>query len=519
MCCGQLSAQQHNQLHLDKLNQAYTYLRNNYADDVDLEPLVEAALEATFKELDPHSSYLTREEFMAMYEGIQGEYSGVGFGMITLRDTLIVTHTLAGSPSERAGVKKNDRIISVNGISLVGTERQRAVELLRGKRGSIATLSVLRGGEELTIDVVRDDIATKAVSDAFMLNDSLAYVRVDSFLSKTTTEEFIAAMNGLRGAESLILDLRGNIGGLLPSAVQFSELFLKRGDLIVTIEGRKSSTTYQASKNGLYDYMPVVVLIDEDTASASEIVAGALQDHDRAVIVGRRSFGKGLVQKLIKFKDDSGMRITTSRYKTPSGRIIQRPYSNGEHEAYINDRERFSPLDTASMPDSLLYTTLKSGRKVYGGGGITPDIYIASDSTTLTPFTRTMIERGLVQIAIIDIFDRTPIDDFKALYPTAEELMENYSLDDFTIKLLASQVGDDTEGEFDDVSIEECRAIIAAQIAEEAYMSGLYYKLYGRHHDFTLIRAIEIIGDKLFQKRILSPITPQNEQSNLCNLL
>ena len=511
MCCGQISAQQHNQQHLEKLNYAYTYLRNNYVDDVDLEPLVEAALEATFKELDPHSSYLSREEFMAMYSGINGEYSGVGFSMTTLRDTLIVTRILEGSPSERAGVKKNDRLISVNGSSLIGIEHERAVELLRGKKGSVATLSIIRGGEPISIDVVRDDIATRAIGDSFMLNDSVAYVRVDSFLSKTTTEEFISAMNSLQDVKSLILDLRGNIGGLLPSAVQFSELFLKRGDVIVSLEGRKSSTTYQASKNGNYADMPVVVLIDEDTASASEIVAGALQDHDRAVIVGRRSYGKGLVQKLIKFKDESGMRITTSRYRTPSGRIIQRPNNNGELEEYLNDRERYSPLDTTSIPDSLVYTTLNTARKVYGGGGIMPDIYIAMDSTSHTPFTRAVIEQNVVQIAIIDIFDRTPIDDFKTVYPTAEELMKNYTLDNFTVSLLTSQVCESSECVADDKSLEECRAIIAAQIAEEAYMSGFYYRLYGRYHDIALIRAMEIIGDKLFQKRILSPITPQNE--------
>ena len=507
MCCGQLSAQQHNQLHIEKLNYAYTYLRNNYVDEVDLEPLVEAALEATFQELDPHSAYLTREEFMAMYEGIQGEYSGVGFGMTTLRDTLIVTHTMDGSPAKRAGIKKNDRIISVNGISLVGIERQRAVELLRGKKGSIATLSIIRGGKELNIDVVRDDIATKAISHAFMLDDSVAYVRVDSFLSKTTTEEFITAMKGLQGAESLILDLRGNIGGLLPSAVQFSELFLKRGDLIVTIEGRKSSTTYQASKNGLYSDMPVVVLIDEETASASEIVAGALQDHDRAVIVGRRSFGKGLVQKLIKFKDESGMRITIARYKTPSGRIIQRPYSNGEHEEYINDRKRFSPLDTASIPDSLLYTTLKSTRKVYGGGGISPDIYIENDTTSLSPFAHIVIEHNIAEQVIVDMFDRIPVDEFLTLYPTPEIYGQKYELDTTSIELLTRLVAEvDPTVSNDPIGKAKSISIIEAQVAKEVFGSGFYYYFYGRNHDTTLIYAQKIIGDNLFHKSILSPI-------------
>lgn len=513
LCCGHVYAQQHNQLHIEKLNHAYTYLRNNYVDEVDVEPLVEAALEATLKELDPHSSYLPREEFLDMYNGINGEYSGVGFSMTTLRDTLVVMRTLDGSPSERAGVKKNDRVVSVNGTSLIGVEYREAVELLRGKKGSVASLSILRGGKELTIDVVRDDIPTNAIGTAFMLDGNIAYVRVDSFLSKTTTEEFCDAIKALKAKpNAIIVDLRGNIGGLLPSAIQFSELFLQRGDVIVTVEGRSKTTTYQASKRGIYADIPVVVLTDEETASASEIVAGALQDHDRAVIVGRRSFGKGLVQRLIKFKDESGMKITIARYKTPSGRIIQRPYTNGEHEEYIADQERYQRRDTANIPDSLIFSTLNLKRKVYGGGGISPDIYIDRDTTPLRPFTRTVLEQGIAEQVIIAYFDRVDVDEFMVNHPTLEAYSERFTLDAASVELMEHLVTDvNPDAANDTTGMSECIAIVEAQMAEELYDAGSRYKLYGRHHDLVFKRAVEIINDKMFQKSILSPISRQTE--------
>ena len=291
LCCWVGFAQQHNQQQLEKLNQAFQYINNNYVDDLDLEPLVAEAIDSALKELDPHSSYLSQEEFATMYEGIKGEFSGIGINFITLRDTVIVTRILEDSPSQRAGLKKNDRILSVNDTSLVGIKRSKATELLRGAKGSIATLSILRNGEIITADVKRDDIQNSAIGAAFMLSNNTAYVHVKSFLSKKTTEEFCNAVKNLSAKpNAIIVDLRGNVGGLLPSSIQFSELFLMLGDVIVAVESRKSTTSYQASKNGEYADIPVVVLIDEQTASASEIVAGALQDHDRATIIGRRSF-------------------------------------------------------------------------------------------------------------------------------------------------------------------------------------------------------------------------------------
>ena len=513
VCCWASFAQQHNQQQLEKLSQAFHYIRNNYVDEIDIEPLVEEAIDAALKELDPHSSYLTRDEFMYMHDGINGEFSGIGINFITLRDTVIITRIIEDSPSQRAGLKKNDRILSINGTSLVGIKRTKAAELLRGKKGSIATLSLLRNGEIKSIDVERGDIPTKAISAAYTTTIdggyNIAYLHIDSFLSKTTTEEFCNAIKALgTKPDGLIIDLRGNAGGLLPSAVQFSELFLNRGETIVTIKGRKTTTTYQASKTGEYADIPIVLLIDEVTASASEIVAGALQDHDRAVIIGRRSFGKGLVQKLVKFKDESGMKLTIARYMTPSGRAIQRPYNNGAREEYAADKERFSPIDTASIPDSLIFRTLREGRRVYGGGGISPDIYIPADTTIEHVFTRTVLENGIVQQVIIDLLDRMPVDEFKSHYHTVDKYGQLFALDKESLKLMTRLVvAIDPTAASDKEGMAESAAIIEAQLAEEMFGVGLYHKIQGNKNDKAYIRSLEIIEVNLFQKNTLSPIS------------
>lgn len=495
LCCSPIKAQQHNQQQMEKLIQAYGYLRNNYVDDVDLEPLVEKAIEASLKELDPHTSYLTRSEMMQMHSSMAGEFSGIGINLIQHKDTIIVTRTVEGAPAERAGIAKNDRIVAVNGTTLIGVERTKAVEMLRGRKGSIASLEIVRGGVPMTIDVKRDNVATNAISMAFMLNEGCAYIRVDSFLSKNTTSEFTKALKGLGDVNSIVIDLRGNAGGLITSAIQFAELFLQRGDVIVSTEGRKSNATYQASKSGAYSNIPLVVLIDEETASASEIVAGALQDHDRAVIIGRRSFGKGLVQRVVKFKDESGMKITIAHYKTPSGRIIQRPYHNGEHEEYRQDRERYNPLDIAAIPDSLTYRTLKARRTVYGGGGIAPDIYINAENNAPHQFTRVILENNLSQSVLIELFDRITVKEILSLYPTIEAYNEQFELDQRSIDYMVSLVDEispmalnDSEG------LNESKRIIKAQIANDVYGNGAYYSTFGRYHDRALEQAIDILS-------------------------
>ena len=494
MCCWVAQAQQHNQ-QLEKLNYTYNYLQNNYIEEIDLEPLVTEAIKATLKQLDPHTSYLTRQEMSQMLNSINGEFSGIGANVAIHNDTLIITRILPTSPSEAAGLRKNDRILSVGNTTLVGLERKCAVEHLRGPKGSVASLVILRGGQEQHVDVIRNDIPTKSVDVAYMLNDSVAYIRVDSFLSRTTTEEFKEAVKPLGDMQAMIIDLRGNSGGLLTSAIKLSELFLERGDAIVSTEGRKGTTRYQSSRSGEYRDIPLAILVDESTASASEVFAGALQDQDRAIIIGRRTFGKGLIQKLVKFKDDTGARITIARYKTPSGRIIQRPYRLGETDEYNANRERYNHPDSMLLDSLPRYSTLHSNRTVYGGGGITPDIYIAKDSLAAKPFTRAMVKGHIVQKVIIELFDRIAIDEFIARYPTLSDYTAAFTLDNSSRELMKSLVATKDETLLDDSEgIAESIRVIEAQIAEEVYGVGSYYYIYGRERDNTLKRAIDIIS-------------------------
>jgi carboxyl-terminal processing protease len=281
--------------------------------------------------------------------------------------------------------------------------------------------------------------------------------------------------------------------------VQFSELFLDNNDVIIEIESRKNTLTYRASKRGIYANLPLVVLIDEATASSSEIVAGAFQDHDRAVLVGRRSFGKGLVQKLIKFRDESGMRITTARYRTPSGRIIQRPYSNGEREEYFANLERYNTLDTTSIPDSLVYTTLKSGRKVYGGGGITPDCYIAPEITDVDRYIADVVKSGIVVESMVEFFDRVPVSEFMKCYPTIEAFISDFEFDDEADRVLNAKIDAlalEYSADVATVARAQIRDILRATIAEDLYRNGAYINIYGRRYDQTLNEAVDILGDK-----------------------
>ena len=505
MCCWVIQAQQHDQ-QLEKLNYTYNYLKNNYIEDIDLAPLVEEAIKATLSELDPHSSYLTREDMQQMLTSIDGEFSGIGSNVAIHNDTLIITRVLSASPSEAAGLRKNDRILSVNDSTLIGLDRKSAVNLLRGPKGSTATLRLKRQGELINIDVQRGDIPTRSVEVAYMLNDSVAYVRVDSFLSRSTADEFVEAVAPLKDMKAIIVDLRGNSGGLLTAAVRLSELFLKRGDPIVSTEGRKGTSSYQSSKNGRYSDIPMVVLIDEHTASASEIFAGAVQDLDRAVVVGRRSFGKGLIQKLVKFKDDTGAKITIARYKTPSGRIIQRPYRMGATEEYNANKERYTLPDTAALNTLPRFTTVRSQRTVYGGGGITPDVYVAADSLPMNPFTRTLVRGKIAQSVIVELFDRIPIDRFTECYPTLDDYIARFNLDDRSKELMLSLAqSHDSMVLNDDKGIDESIKIIEAQIAEEVYGEGSYYYIYGRTRDRILKQALDIVSSPATLTSILNP--------------
>lgn len=470
-------------MQMEKLNYAFDYISKHYIEDVALDPLVEEAIKAVLERLDPHSSYLTREEMMTMLETIDGEFSGIGSTVIIHNDTLIITRVTRGSPAERAELRRNDRVLSVDGHPIVGLDRKSAVELLRGAKGSIARLEVLRRGEALSVDIKRDEVARRSIGKAHIFNDGVAYIPIHNF-SKSTVDEFQEAVNELGRFHSMVIDLRGNIGGLLESAVRFSELFLRRGEVILSVENREKTTNYLSSQKGKYCDTPLVVLIDEATASASEIFVGAMQDQDRAVIVGRRSYGKGLIQKLIKFRDESGAKITIARYRTPSGRVIQRPYRMGERKEYDTDTERYNHPDSMRLDTLPRYTTLKSGREVYGGGGIMPDIYIPAD----TAAKHDDITAREIEEIMIKLFDHTPIEELRAQYPTFADFVQEYNIDEHGHRSIVATFGNITE---------EGVERIMARLADELYDMGYYYYiLYGSHKDKALLKALEVLSSQ-----------------------
>ncbi|MEG1644791.1 MAG: S41 family peptidase [Alistipes sp.] len=395
---------------LQKLNQVYRYVNGLYVDEVDMAPLVESAIRSMLADLDPHSTYIDAKEMQAVKERFDGAFSGIGIEYKLLHDTLMVVQAMAGSPAEKVGLRASDRIIRIDGVSVIGIHPSDVAPRVRGQKGTKIEIDVVRREEPDTLNfsITRDDIPLHTVDAAYLLSPRTGYIKVNRF-GRTTAEEMRGALDALGKIDALVLDLRGNGGGLVDQSIQMASLFLPQGSLVVSTEGRVTPPTSSKTKQrGLFLKGHLVVLMDENSASASEIVAGALQDWDRAVIVGRPSFGKGLVQRQIALNDGSAVRITIARYHTPSGRVIQRPYEKGDRKAYYAaHRQRMgSESSVKDRPDSLLYKTLRTGRKVYGGGGITPDVLIPVDTTELSPYFMQLIRRGVISEFTADYLDR-----------------------------------------------------------------------------------------------------------------
>ena len=375
-----------------KFKDILTYVQRDYVDEVDTDELVEIAITKMLEELDPHSVYIPAEELKMAKADLEGEFEGIGIEFNIFKDTIYVVSPLSGGPSEAVGLMSGDKIVKVDGETVAGTgiDNRDVMELLRGPKGSTVEVSVKRRNAKKLLDftITRDKIPQESVEASYMVDDEIGYIKISRFAA-TTYDEFREALSELKseGMSRMILDLRGNPGGYLDRAVNIADEMLSDNKLIVYTEGKQPryNTEARAYKDGLFEENPVIVLIDEGSASASEIVAGALQDNDRGLIVGRRSFGKGLVQMPVPLDDGSELRLTISRYYTPSGRSIQKPYGGG-HEEYSQDLyNRFQhgemfTKDSIHFNDSLKYETTK-GRIVYGGGGIMPDYFIPLDTS------------------------------------------------------------------------------------------------------------------------------------------
>jgi len=488
-----------------KFSQVLNWIDKYYVDSVNKAQLVDDAIIKMLQSLDPHSTYLTKEEVKEMNEPLQGNFEGIGISFNILDDTIFVVNPISGGPSEQVGILAGDRIVLINGENVAGKgiKTPDVYAKLRGKKGTQVTVSILRRPEKNLIDftITRDKIPLYSIDASYMIDEKIGYIKLNRF-SFTTIDEFETALMGLKrnGAKDLILDLSGNGGGYLDVAVKLADQFLGDGKLIVYTEGvNNPKRTYVASSRGNFEDGKIVVIIDEGTASASEIVAGAIQDWDRGIIVGRRSFGKGLVQNPMLLIDSSMIRLTIARYYTPSGRLIQKPYDKG-YDEYSNDlinrynKGELTYADSNIFPNSQKYRTLSTGRVVYGGGGIMPDYFVPLDTSYLSDYYRKLINRGILNLFVLNYVDAnrvklnskyTDFNTFNSKFEVNDELLDQlikYAAD----KGLAKNDSDFVR------SGEHIKTILKAYMARDLWTSSDFYQIYNAKNE-SYLKAIEVL--------------------------
>lgn len=427
----------------NKLSNLLHIIDDQYVDKVDMDSLVEKAIPQILAELDPHSVYISAADVEKATDELKGSFTGVGIEFTIRQDTIHVQNVIKNGPAEKAGIIAGDMIIAVDGKKFVGkiVTEDEAKHRLLGQKGTKVKITVKRFGhaKPITYTVTRGEIPTKTITATYMLDENTGYIKVNSFGEKTYPELLIALADlSQQGFSNLVIDLRDNVGGYMQSAVQMANEFLPKGKLIVYMEGRKQPRKeFRTDGHGAYQKIPLVILINEETASAAEIFSGAMQDNDRATIIGRRSFGKGLVQQQIPFPDGSMIRLTIARYYTPSGRCIQKPYVNGEDENYAQDlltryqRGEYFSQDSIKHTGPAYHTGL--GRIVYGGGGITPDIFVAEDTTNVTSYYKQAILSGLILQYAYTYTDnnRAKMKQFQKMLDLAKYLEKQNLVSDF----------------------------------------------------------------------------------------
>jgi carboxyl-terminal processing protease len=490
----------------NKVSDLMNYVLSNYVDSVSKDDLSEDAISGILEDLDPHSQYFSADLLSTVTEDLLGNFEGIGIQFRIESDTVTVIQTIGGGPSEKVGLLAGDRIVIVDDsvVAGVGIKNADAIGKLKGPRGTDVNIKVYRRGIVGLLDftITRDVIPTFSVDVAYMSSDTIGFIKVSKF-SATTYEEFMAALNTLldNGMTSLILDLRGNTGGYLQAATKMADEFLQAEKLIVYTEGNNRPRNYAyASKSGHFENQKLVVLINEGSASASEIIAGAVQDNDRGMIIGRRSFGKGLVQEQLNLPDGSAVRLTIARYYTPSGRCIQRSYENGKEDYYDDFYERFhngeiQSADSIHFDDSLKFQTL-SGRIVYGGGGIMPDIYVPYDADDYPEYYNKLLDRGLIFRFAFSYTDSHRQD--LALYTDFDDFYQNFKIDrrmfnDFIA--YAEEKGIDRDEQGIRASEDRIKTLMKAFIARNLYDDDGFYPIYHKI-DETFLRAVEFLREK-----------------------
>lgn len=426
-----------------RLSNLLHIIDDQYVDSVNIDELVEKAMPEILAELDPHSVYISAKDVQMATDDLKGSFSGVGIEFTIREDTIHIQNVIKDGPADKAGILAGDKIVSIDNRPFVGKSvtTEEAMHRLKGQKGSKVKIGVRRFGEKETkyFILTRGDITMKSITATYMLDDSTGYMRIKNFGERTYAEMLASLQQlNLQGADHLVIDLRDNSGGYLESAVQMAEEFLKKDQLVVYTEGRKSPRKeYRSRGKGSYQQIPLVVLINEGSASASEIFAGAIQDNDRGVIIGRRSFGKGLVQQQIQFPDGSMIRLTIARYYTPSGRCIQKPFKPGDNADYEQDLlSRYQHGEFFSQ-DSIKHTGpayhTNNGRIVYGGGGITPDIFVPEDTTAVTSYYKEAAVSGLILQYAFQYTDnnRQTLKKFTEMQPLSEYLTGRNLVNDF----------------------------------------------------------------------------------------
>ena len=492
---------------LRKLQIAEMAVTNLYVDSVDENKLVENAIVGMLQKLDPHSSYSTATETKAITESLQGSFDGIGVQFNMVDDTLVVIQPILKGPSEKVGIMAGDRIVTVNDTAIAGVKmaKEEIMKRLRGKKGTKVKLGIVRRGisEMLTFVVVRDRIPVNTIDAVYMIRPKVGYIRIGSF-GETTYDEF---MNGIaklkeQGMKDLVLDLQENGGGYLQAAVDIANEFLLKNDLIVYTDGRAyGRKEYRAKGNGNLLEGKVIVLINEFSASAAEIVTGAIQDQDRGQVVGRRSFGKGLVQRPISFSDGSMMRLTIAHYYTPSGRCIQKPYKKGDKKSYdmeLDERFKHGELysaDSIHFADSLKYYTLRRNRVVYGGGGIMPDFFVPLDTTRYTKFHRQLAAKGLVINASLRYIDNHRAQ-LKSKYSSFDDFVTSYEIPQTVIDGIYEEGKKQKVEPVDDTERNNTTAALKTQlkalVARDIWDMSQYFQIMNETNDIVR-KAVELI--------------------------
>ena len=493
-----------------KLQIAEMAISNLYVDSVDEKKLVEDGIRGMIEKLDPHSSYTTAKETRSMTESLNGSFEGVGIQFNMSQDTLLIIQTIVGGPSEKVGILAGDRIVSVADTAIAGVKmaREDIMRRLRGAKGTKVRLGIVRRGipDVIYFTVTRDKIPVKTIDATYMLRPALGYIRIGSF-GATTYDEFMASVDTLRhhGMKDLVIDLQDNGGGYLMTAVQIANELLQKNDLIVYTEGRATSRQeYRAKGNGTLREGRVFVLVNEYSASAAEILTGAIQDQDRGTVIGRRSFGKGLVQRPIEFDDGSMIRLTIAHYYTPAGRCIQKPYTKGDARDYEQDIEKrfrhgeLYSQDSIHFDDSLRCYTLRRHRTVYGGGGIMPDYFVPLDTTLYTKFHRQLAARSFIINANLKYVDAHRRELRKA-YPSFDAFLSSYTVPQPLIDDIIAEAAKQNIKPADDDELEhtlpQLRLQVKALVARDLWDMDQYFQVINESNPIVQ-RAVSVACGK-----------------------